>query len=93
MGPAAGNAARLRETRDVVAVGDAVEQLTSLLFLEMDDERVRERCAAWLAAQEQAGRVCTAGQRAWPDRIAEHVGVNQATAPEDLDDILGDKGG
>ena len=58
--------------------------------VELDDElvpypeRVRERYAAWLAAQQTNGRKFTQEQRWWLDRIAEHIGVNLEISPEDF---------
>jgi type I restriction enzyme, R subunit len=59
--------------------------------LALDDElapypaRVWARYQDWLAAQEAAGRPFTGAQRWWLDRIAQHIGVNLAIAPGDLD--------
>jgi hypothetical protein len=59
--------------------------------LELDDElapypaRVWARYQDWLAAQEAAGQHFTPTQRWWLDRIAQHIGVNLAIAPDDLD--------
>jgi len=59
--------------------------------LALDDElapypaRVQARYEDWLAAQEAAGRRFTEGQRWWLDHISEHIGVNLAIAPQDLD--------
>ena len=69
--------------------------LTDLVSLvrhavQLDDEllpypeRVAERYQDWLAAQQIAGRLFSAEQRWWLDKIAEHIGVNLAVRPEDL---------
>jgi type I restriction enzyme R subunit len=47
-------------------------------------ERVRERYEAWLLQQENAGRTFTPEQRAWLDRIRDHVAASLAIAPEDF---------
>ncbi len=48
-------------------------------------EKVRERYAAWLAQQEQAGVTFTDRQRWWLDRIAEVVATSAGVAADDLD--------
>ena len=59
--------------------------------LALDDElapypaQVWARYQDWLAAQEANRRPFTEGQRWWLDRIAQHIGVNLAIAPGDLD--------
>jgi type I restriction enzyme R subunit len=39
-------------------------------------DQVAERYAAWLAQQEQAGRLFTEDQRAWLDAIAAHIATS-----------------
>ena len=57
-------------------------------------DQVRARYERWLAQQAAQGRAFTPVQRWWLDRIAEHIGVNLAIAPEDLDSgAFYDKGG
>ena len=57
-------------------------------------DQVRARYERWLAQQAAQGRAFTPAQRWWLDRIAEHIGVNLAIAPEDLDGgAFYDKGG
>lgn len=59
--------------------------------VQLDDElvpfpeQVAQRYALWLADQQAAGRVFTAAQRWWLDRIATHIGVNLEALPADLD--------
>jgi type I restriction enzyme R subunit len=58
--------------------------------LQLDDElvpypqRVQQRYALWLAAQEAGGKRFSDEQRWWLDKIAEHVGVNLDIRPDDL---------
>jgi type I restriction enzyme R subunit len=47
-------------------------------------ERVRERYEAWLLQQENAGRTFNPEQRAWLDRIRDHVAASLAIAPDDF---------
>jgi type I restriction enzyme R subunit len=57
-------------------------------------ERVRERYAAWLAQQEQAGSTFSPQERWWLDRMAEVVAVSAGISPEDLDGApFTDRGG
>ncbi|MGC9395161.1 MAG: DEAD/DEAH box helicase family protein [Anaerolineae bacterium] len=69
--------------------------LTDLVSLvrhavQLDDElipypeRVQQRYADWLAAQEASGKVFTEGQRWWLDRIAEAIGVNLTVTARDF---------
>jgi type I restriction enzyme R subunit len=59
--------------------------------MQMEDElvpfpdQVQARYADWLQAQQAAGRRFSAEQRWWLDQIADHIGVNLAARPEDLD--------
>jgi type I restriction enzyme, R subunit len=70
--------------------------LTNLVSLvrfaiEQDDElvpfpdRVEERFAGWLLAQEQAGRVFTTEQRAWLDRIRDTIAASLAITTDDFE--------
>lgn len=45
---------------------------------------VRERFHAWLLAQENAGRVFTAEQLAWLERIRDHVSTSLGITRDDL---------
>ena len=47
-------------------------------------ERVRERYEAWLLQQENAGRTFTDEQRAWLDRIRDHVSASLAITADDF---------
>jgi type I restriction enzyme R subunit len=47
-------------------------------------ERVRERYDAWLLQQQNAGRTFTDEQRAWLDRIRDHVAASLGISPEDF---------
>ncbi len=73
----------------------AARTLTDLVSLvrhalQMDDElipypeRVRQRYAAWLAAQEAAGQSFTEEQRWWLDQIAEAIGLNLNVTLDDF---------
>ena len=59
--------------------------------LEQDDELVpypelvRERFAAWLLAQENAGRTFTPEQRAWLERIRDHVAAALSDQVDDFE--------
>ena len=81
--------------KDKVRGVRAERVLTDLVSLvrhavQMDDElvpypeRVRERYAEWLAAQEASGTTFTEGQRWWLDRIAEAIGVNLTVTAHDF---------
>ncbi|MGY1748828.1 type I restriction endonuclease subunit R [Modestobacter sp. SYSU DS0511] len=48
-------------------------------------DRVRERYAAWLLQQEQAGTRFTTGERWWIDRMAEVVATSAGVSPDDLE--------
>jgi type I restriction enzyme R subunit len=48
-------------------------------------DKVRERYAAWLAQQEQAGVQFSDRQRWWLDRIAEVVATSAGVGPDDLE--------
>nr|MBA3380308.1 DEAD/DEAH box helicase family protein [Actinomycetota bacterium] len=48
-------------------------------------EIVRERFRAWLLAQENAGRVFTAEQLAWLEKIRDHVAASLGISTEDFD--------
>ena len=57
-------------------------------------DKVRERYAAWLAQQEQAGAVFTDRQRWWLDRIAEVIATSAAVSVDDLDNApFAERGG
>jgi type I restriction enzyme R subunit len=57
-------------------------------------DRVRERYAAWLAQQEQAGAVFTEQQRWWLDRIAEVIATSAGVTADDLDNApFSERGG
>ncbi len=57
-------------------------------------EKVRERYAAWLAQQEQAGAVFTHKQRWWLDRIADVIATSAGISVGDLDDApFAERGG
>ena len=45
---------------------------------------MRERYRAWLLQQENAGRVFTAEQLAWLERIREHVAAALAITTDDF---------
>lgn len=49
-------------------------------------ERVRERYAAWLAQQEQAGVVFSDAERWWLDRMVSVIASSAGIRVEDLDD-------
>lgn len=49
-------------------------------------ERVRERYAAWLAQQEQAGVTFTDAERWWLDNMVKVIGNSAGIRTEDLDD-------
>ncbi|MEW5871720.1 MAG: DEAD/DEAH box helicase family protein [Chloroflexota bacterium] len=81
--------------RDRVRGANQRRVLTDIVALvrhavQLDDEllpypeRVALRYQAWIAAQESAGRQFTPQQRWWLDKIAEHIGVNLAIGPGDL---------
>jgi len=79
-----------------------VTDLVSLVRFSMgvEDElvpypdRVRERYAAWLATQEQAGAAFTERQRWWLDRMADVVATSAGITADDLDDApFTDRGG
>ena len=57
--------------------------------------QVQARYQAWLAAQEQAGKQFSAGQRWWLDKIAQHIGLNLQITPQDfeIDGEFVNKGG
>ncbi|WP_433620941.1 DEAD/DEAH box helicase family protein [Nocardia sp. CA-120079] len=48
-------------------------------------DRVRERYAAWLTQQEQAGVMFTETERWWLDRMVEVVASSAGITPDDLD--------
>ncbi|MEV1287745.1 DEAD/DEAH box helicase family protein [Micromonospora sp. NPDC049679] len=48
-------------------------------------ERVRERYAAWLLQQDQAGANFTDAERWWLDRMVEVIAVSAGLSPDDLD--------
>ena len=48
-------------------------------------DRVRERYAAWLLQQEQAGATFTETQRWWLDRIADVIAASAGITEDDLD--------
>jgi type I restriction enzyme R subunit len=55
---------------------------------------VRERYAAWLAQQEQAGTRFTADQRWWLDRMVEVIAVSAGISANDLDEApFAERGG
>jgi type I restriction enzyme, R subunit len=49
-------------------------------------DRVRERYAAWLAQQEQAGTTFSETENWWLDRMMEVIATSAAIAPDDLDE-------
>ena len=49
-------------------------------------DRVRERYAAWLAQQEQAGTTFGETERWWLDRMAEVIATSAGISPDDLDE-------
>ena len=69
-----------------------VTNLVSLVrfALEADDElvpypdRVNERFAGWLLQQQQAGRIFTAEQMAWLERIRDHLATSLHVTVDDL---------
>ncbi len=48
-------------------------------------ERVRERFAAWLLQQENAGRTFSPDQLAWLERIRDHVAASLGISAEDFE--------
>ena len=56
-------------------------------YPELEEEDVRQalRYAAWLAAQEQAGKQFSPEQRWWLDKIARHIGLNLQIGLEDFE--------
>jgi len=82
-----------RVLADVVSLVRHAVQLDD--ELEPYPERVAQRYADWLKAQETAGRTFTAEQRWWLDKIAEHVGVNLMFGEADFaaNGELADRGG
>ncbi len=57
-------------------------------------ERVRERYAAWLAVQEQAGVTFSEAERWWLDRMVEVVAVSAGVSAGDLDNApFAERGG
>ncbi len=48
-------------------------------------DQVRERYAAWLAQQEQAGTIFSPGERWWLNRMVEVVAASAGITPEDLE--------
>jgi len=57
-------------------------------------ERVRERYAAWLQQQEQAGARFTERQRWWLDRIADVIATSAGVTVDDLDNApFAERGG
>ncbi|WP_185734791.1 type I restriction endonuclease subunit R [Micromonospora globispora] len=48
-------------------------------------ERVRERYAAWLLQQQQAGATFSKTERWWLDRMVEVIAVSAGISPDDLD--------
>jgi type I restriction enzyme R subunit len=82
-----------RVLADVVSLVRHAVQLDD--ELEPYPERVAQRYADWLKAQETAGRVFTDEQRWWLDKIAEHVGVNLSFGEADFaaNGELADRGG
>jgi type I restriction enzyme R subunit len=48
-------------------------------------DRVRERYAAWLRQQQQAGTTFNPQERWWLDRMAEVIAASAGISPEDLD--------
>ncbi len=48
-------------------------------------EQVRERFAAWLLQQENAGRTFSEDQLAWLERIRDHVGASLGIEVEDFE--------
>ena len=70
----------------------ALTDLVSLVrvALHQDDELVaypdlvRDRYHAWLLQQENAGRIFTAEQLAWLERIRDHVAAALAITPDDF---------
>jgi type I restriction enzyme, R subunit len=90
---------------DRVRGAGAARTLTDLVSLvrhavQLDDElipypeRVRQRYAEWLAAQEAAGQSFTEEQRWWLDQIAEAIGLNLNVTLDDFQTgALRDRGG
>jgi type I restriction enzyme R subunit len=50
-------------------------------------EKVKDRFTAWLAAQENAGRMFTSDQREWLDLIRDHIAANLAIEMDDFDTV------
>jgi type I restriction enzyme R subunit len=48
-------------------------------------DQVAERYSAWLAQEEQAGRIFTDEQRAWLDRIAAHIATSLRITANDFE--------
>jgi type I restriction enzyme R subunit len=77
-----GKTARERVADLVSLVRFAVGQSDTLAPFE---ETVRERFAAWLAAQESAGRVFTTEQKRWMEMIRDHVAASLAVEADDFE--------
>ncbi len=79
---------RVRGAGATRVLTDLVSLVRHALWPEGDlapfPELVRGRYAAWLAAQQAAGRAFTPEQLWWLDRIAAYIGVNLAIEPADL---------
>jgi type I restriction enzyme, R subunit len=50
-------------------------------------EKVKDRFTAWLAAQQNAGRMFTLDQREWLELIRDHIAANLAIEMDDFDTV------
>jgi type I restriction enzyme R subunit len=48
---------------------------------------VQERFASWMAQQERVGRSFTVEQRAWLERIRDHIAASLAIGAEDFEGV------
>ena len=75
--------------------GRVLTNIVSLVrfALQQDDELVpfpelvQSRFEAWLAQQQQAGRTFTDEQRAWLERIRDHIAASLAIHAEDFEGV------
>lgn len=75
--------------------GRVLTDLVSLVRYTLEEQyelvpwetTVEERYAAWVAAQQQAGRTFTPAQAQWLDMIRDHLAGSLAVTPADLMDV------
>ena len=73
--------------------GKAVTDLVSLIRFALEQETllrpfgetVDDRFAAWLSAQQQAGRTFSAEERRWLEMIRDHIAASLTIEPEDFE--------